>query len=77
MVGPVLIAFFLLSFLAHVILPLNAWAYCRLVYPLWHRRIPGEPAFPVNLIVPCKGTTGHLADNLRAKHDPGGRGSQE
>lgn len=66
MVGPIIIAFLILSFFVQVILPLNSWVYVRFTYPRWRRRIPGEPAFPVNLIVPCKGTSEHLTDNLRA-----------
>ena len=66
MVDPIIVAFLILSFFVQVILPLNAWVYVRFTYPRLRRRFREEPAFPVNLIVPCKGTNRHLPDNLRA-----------
>ncbi len=60
------IAFFALNLVYCILLPLNSWIYVRFVFPKRVRRLPGEPHFPVNLIIPCKGTTEHLEENLRA-----------
>lgn len=59
-------AFFAINFFYGVLLQLNAWIYVGFVFPRRVKRLKGEPDFPVNLIVPCKGTTEHLAENLRA-----------
>ena len=57
----VLILFFwLLAF------PISAWVIVHIAYPRRRRRLPGEPDFPVNVIVPCKGASAYLEDNLRA-----------
>jgi cellulose synthase/poly-beta-1,6-N-acetylglucosamine synthase-like glycosyltransferase len=66
MINFFLVAFFALNLVYCILLPLNSWIYVRLVFPNRVRRLRGEPDFPVNLIVPCKGTTEHLEENLRA-----------
>jgi ceramide glucosyltransferase len=62
---------FLSAFLVFNILnclgfPLKSWLYVRRGFPRKMKRLEGEPDFPVNLIVPCKGSGEHLEDNLRS-----------
>jgi cellulose synthase/poly-beta-1,6-N-acetylglucosamine synthase-like glycosyltransferase len=52
--------FWLLAF------PVSAWLVVHLRYPRRLRRISREPGFPVNVIVPCKGSNSYLEENLRA-----------
>ena len=52
--------FWLLAF------PISAWVIVHVGYPHRLRRMPGEPDFPVNVIVPCKGSNAYLEENLRA-----------
>lgn len=51
-----LVVLFLLLFFWLLAFPISAWIVVHVFYPRRLRRIPGEPAFPVNLIVPCKGS---------------------
>jgi hypothetical protein len=46
--------------------PLSALYYVRVTYPRFLRTLKGEPGFPVQVIVPCKGRGEHLLQNLRA-----------
>jgi len=46
--------------------PISAWFVVHVSCPRRLRRFPGEPAFPVNLIVPCRGSNSYLERNLRA-----------
>jgi cellulose synthase/poly-beta-1,6-N-acetylglucosamine synthase-like glycosyltransferase len=63
----ILVGAYMLLILAYCIaVPLNSWRYVRRVYPRRIARLRGEPDFPVNLIVPCKGSGDHLEENLRA-----------
>ena len=55
-----ILAFWLLAF------PISAWLAVHLSFPRRLRRIPGEPAFRVSLIVPCKDSDPCLEENLRA-----------
>jgi cellulose synthase/poly-beta-1,6-N-acetylglucosamine synthase-like glycosyltransferase len=61
-----LVAFAAFIFVYCILVPLKSWIYARLVAPRKFRALRGEPDFPVNLIVPCKGATEHLEGNLRA-----------
>lgn len=61
-----LVVLFLLLFFWLLAFPISAWIVVHVSYPRRLRRIPGEPAFPVNLIVPCKGSNSYLEENLRA-----------
>ena len=47
-------------------LPLSSWIYTGLIYPRHRRKIQGDPRFRVNVIVPCKGKTDQLEENLNA-----------
>jgi cellulose synthase/poly-beta-1,6-N-acetylglucosamine synthase-like glycosyltransferase len=49
-----------------IAVPLSALRYVRVTYPRFLGTLKGEPDFPVQVIVPCKGTTEHLLTNLRA-----------
>ncbi|MGA2480429.1 MAG: glycosyltransferase family 2 protein [Spirochaetia bacterium] len=49
-----------------LVFPVSAWIVVHVVYPRRIARMPGEPGFRVNLIVPCKGTNVYLEENLRA-----------
>jgi cellulose synthase/poly-beta-1,6-N-acetylglucosamine synthase-like glycosyltransferase len=60
------VAYLVIILIYCVILPLNSWRYVRWVFPRRRARISGEPDFPVNLIVPCKGAGEHFEGNLRA-----------
>jgi len=66
MIDVFLIAFLALNFLVSILVPLKSWIYIRRVFPRRTGRVSGEPGFPVNLIVPCKGAGEHLEENLRA-----------
>jgi hypothetical protein len=46
--------------------PISAWVVVHVSYPRRLRRFTGEPAFPVNLIGPCRGSNSYLEENLRA-----------
>jgi cellulose synthase/poly-beta-1,6-N-acetylglucosamine synthase-like glycosyltransferase len=59
-------AFLILTFVYCIAVPLNSWLYVRRTYSRKMARLRGEPAFPVNLIVPCKGAGEQLEGNLRA-----------
>jgi hypothetical protein len=52
--------FWLLAF------PVSTWIVVHILYPRRLRRTPGEPGFPVNVIVPCKGNGPYLRENLTA-----------
>jgi hypothetical protein len=49
-----------------LVYPLSALHYVRVTWPRFLRSLKAEPAFPVHVIVPCKGTSEHLLANLRA-----------
>jgi glycosyltransferase involved in cell wall biosynthesis len=49
-----------------LVFPISAWIVVHVVYPRWLRRNPGEPDYPVNVIVPCMGKSMYLEENLRA-----------
>jgi hypothetical protein len=59
------VLFLLLSFWLFAF-PISAWIVVHLSCPRRLGRIPGEPAFPVNLVVPCQGSNSYLEENLRA-----------
>jgi cellulose synthase/poly-beta-1,6-N-acetylglucosamine synthase-like glycosyltransferase len=46
--------------------PLMALFYVKVSYPRRRLRWGRDPEFSVNVIVPCKGASGHLGENLRA-----------
>jgi ceramide glucosyltransferase len=66
MIDVLLIAFLALNLFESILAPLKSWLYIGRVFPRRMGRIPGEPDFAVNLIVPCKGAGEHLEENLRA-----------
>jgi ceramide glucosyltransferase len=61
-----LAAFATFIFIYCILIPLKAWVNTRLVAPQKIHALKGEPDFSVNLIVPCKGVTEYLEENLRA-----------
>jgi cellulose synthase/poly-beta-1,6-N-acetylglucosamine synthase-like glycosyltransferase len=66
MIEVFLIAFLAFDLFCSILVPLKSWIYVGRVFPRRMRQLRGEPEFSVNLIVPCKGTTEHLEENLRA-----------
>jgi ceramide glucosyltransferase len=65
-VAILLVAAFLLLLFWLLAFPISALIAVRFSYPRRLRRIQGEPAFSVNLVVPCKGRSSYLEENLRA-----------
>ena len=57
---------FALLFFWLLVFPVSAWIVVHIAYPRRLARVPGEPGFRVNLIVPCKGSNAYLEQNLRA-----------
>jgi hypothetical protein len=57
---------FALLFFWLLVFPVSAWITVHVAYPRRLARAPGEPGFRVNLIVPCKGSSTYLEQNLRA-----------
>ena len=61
-----LVVLFLILFFWLLVFPISGWIVVHMAYPRRRARVPGEPAFPVNLIVPCKSSNSYLEENLRA-----------
>lgn len=67
MIADILLALlFLILCFWLLVFPVSAWLTVHVHYPRRLRRIRGEPAFPVNVVVPCRGSSPHLEENLRA-----------
>lgn len=60
------VAYLLIILIYCIIIPSASWYFVRRTFPRRRARLEGEPDFPVNLIVPCKGAGEHLEENLRA-----------
>ena len=61
-----LTVFFLPVLFWLLVFPISAWIIVHVSYPRRLRRFPADPDFPVNLIVPCRGASPFLEENLRA-----------